>query len=348
MFLRRQPPSAILLRGLRSLTTSTAHNEATASLKRSHLYVPAASDRMLEKSLTTTSDVIVYDLEDSVPPAEADKAAARNRLAKFLQRDDLPPRERVAVRVNDISTPFFVDDIAAIASSKRVGSLVLPKVHAAEDLDVVSQALTAANRVVSNSLDLIASIESARASFNLGEIAGWKAKDTLGGTLTALLFAAEDYCADTSILRTPTRRELLQVYALFNRHCSQSVPVKRHRHGLCQLQGPGIFGGGMSRWATAGLHGKGHFTILFAFRVSQETAQQAIHPSQVDVIQSTFVPSSAEIERAAKIVAQMDREHAANRGATGLDGEMIDMPMILQARKILSIARAANLEIPEL
>lgn len=61
----------------------------------------------------------------------------------------------------------------------------------------------------------------------------------------------------------------------------------------------------------------------------------------------------------------MEREHALNRGATGLDGEMIDYPMIRQvflslsaavyeshtlpqAEKILQIARAANLKIPEI
>ena len=54
------------------------------SLRRSYLYVPASSDRMLEKSLTTKSDMIIYDLEDSVSPSPSDKASARNRLQKFL------------------------------------------------------------------------------------------------------------------------------------------------------------------------------------------------------------------------------------------------------------------------
>ena len=48
------------------------------------LLVPASSDKMLRKSLETRSDVIVYDLEDSVPPARADKNAARERLLNFL------------------------------------------------------------------------------------------------------------------------------------------------------------------------------------------------------------------------------------------------------------------------
>lgn len=47
--------------------------------------VPSSSEKMLNKSLVTKSDVIVYDLEDSVPPSAADKNGARNRLAQFIQ-----------------------------------------------------------------------------------------------------------------------------------------------------------------------------------------------------------------------------------------------------------------------
>jgi citrate lyase beta subunit len=51
---------------------------------RTGLLVPASSDKMLRKSLETPSDVIIYDLEDSVPPTRADKDAARDRLLDFL------------------------------------------------------------------------------------------------------------------------------------------------------------------------------------------------------------------------------------------------------------------------
>ena len=44
---------------------------------------------MLNKSLSTQSDIIVYDLEDSVPPTVADKDGARSRLAAFLQASPL-------------------------------------------------------------------------------------------------------------------------------------------------------------------------------------------------------------------------------------------------------------------
>ena len=53
-------------------------------LRRSYLYVPSSSDRKLNKSLETSSDVIIYDLEDSVPPSPTEKTAARTQLSNFL------------------------------------------------------------------------------------------------------------------------------------------------------------------------------------------------------------------------------------------------------------------------
>lgn len=56
---------------------------SSSALRRSYLYVPCSSLRMLEKSLSTDSDVIVYDLEDSVAPK--DKEYARQSLVDLLR-----------------------------------------------------------------------------------------------------------------------------------------------------------------------------------------------------------------------------------------------------------------------
>jgi citrate lyase subunit beta-like protein len=51
---------------------------------------------MLEKSLELPSDVIIYDLEDSVPPSETAKVEARKRLVDFL--DVCPCRSGVSLK----------------------------------------------------------------------------------------------------------------------------------------------------------------------------------------------------------------------------------------------------------
>jgi citrate lyase subunit beta-like protein len=306
---------------------------SSSSLSRSYLYVPSSSDRMLEKSINAGSDVIIYDLEDSVSPAPEDKLAARARLRKFLetQQERLKPMH-VAVRVNSISTPFFRDDISHIVSQPTVKSLILPKIHSHYDMDTVSEAVSVARKSFdSRPLRLIPSIESARAMFNLGSIASWKSSHgpVAGGVLSALLFAAEDYCADTSIIRTSTRRELLYTRSqiviaakAFQLDAIDMVCV--NYRDLSTLEDECIDG------RQLGFNGK-----------------QAIHPSQIALINSTFVPSPEEITRAAKILSAMEKAHGNQKGAVGLDGLMIDAPMIKQAQQIIDIAKTANLHIPE-
>jgi len=62
----------------------------------------------------------------------------------------------------------------------------------------------------------------------------------------------------------------------------------------------------------------------------------AIHPAQVDVINRAFVPTTAELERAKRIVALFAGNPGA--GTLGMDGEMIDRPHLVQAERILQLA----------
>ena len=55
---------------------------------------------------------------------------------------------------------------------------------------------------------------------------------------------------------------------------------------------------------------------------------------------AAFVPSAEEIERARKIIAIFEKN--PDVGAQGMDGEMIDRPHLLQARKILKMAGIAD------
>lgn len=72
---------------------------------------------MLQKSVSTGADTIIYDLEDSVAPSEKDKAAARGKLAEFLvSTKDALDTSRIAVRLNDVTTPFFERDLEQTVS----------------------------------------------------------------------------------------------------------------------------------------------------------------------------------------------------------------------------------------
>ncbi|PPR07105.1 hypothetical protein CVT24_010941 [Panaeolus cyanescens] len=295
------------------------NSELAHHLKRSYLYVPAASDKMLAKSTSLDADVLIYDLEDSVPPSATDKINARLRLKRFLEDNMESLRSKhVAVRTNDISTPFFQEDAAEILPNPLVKSLIIPKLHSPEDLNVVSEHVSKARQNTSTSslpLDLVPSIESAKAMVNLTSIAGWSSRhDPIhGGKLGALLFAAEDYCADTGILRTSSRAELL-----FTR---SQIVITAKAFGLGAVDMVCID------------YAKSLDVLREESTEARKlgfTGKQAIHPTQVAVINETFVPTKAEILRAVKILNAMSAAHKSQKGATRLDGQMIDAPMIKQ------------------
>lgn len=288
---------------------------------------------MLQKSLGTGSDVIIYDLEDSVAPSPEDKANARANLKKFLKDADIGPSSpQIAVRVNDISTPFFAEDVKEIVSNIKVNAVVLAKTHSAEDLDVISDAIRQAPLadVRAVPVEIIPSLESAKAMWNLRDIAAWKTKHEprVGGELGALMFACEDYCADTSIIRTPSRRELL--------YTRSQLVIAAKAFGLDAIDMVCIQYKDKDYLRDECVDGR-----QLGF-----TGKQAIHPSQVPIIQSTYGPTPEEILRAAKILKGMREAHASEKGAIGIDGEMIDAPMLKQATKIIAIAEAAGLTIP--
>ncbi|KAI0926889.1 hypothetical protein AcV5_007566 [Taiwanofungus camphoratus] len=257
---------------------------------------------MMEKSMSTNSDTIIYDLEDSVPPSVSDKDGARTRLQKFLTTKssvELPSPDRIAVRLNAINTPFFRDDIALALRFSRIRTLVLPKVNSGQDLHHVAREIYTATRLQptrnpeNQPLRLVASIESANSLLNLREIAGWQSEygPNLMVSLSALLVCVN--YKDLDYLKE---------------ECEDGRRL--------------------------GFNGK-----------------QAIHPSQVAIIQSTFVPNEKEILRAARILHRMKMAHDSQKGAIGLElegggKEMIDAPMIKQAENVIRIAKSADLEIP--
>ena len=76
----------------------------------------------------------------------------------------------------------------------------------------------------------------------------------------------------------------------------------------------------------------------FARRAARDgfTGMLAIHPAQVATINEAFSPGEEDIRRAERIVALFRENPGA--GALALDGEMIDKPHLVLARRIIALA----------
>ncbi|BEJ13998.1 hypothetical protein CspHIS471_0311720 [Cutaneotrichosporon sp. HIS471] len=289
--------------------------------------VPGSNPRMIEKSLSSPADSVAYDLEDAVAPSA--KPEARRLVAELLDSDRRPAGEVVA-RINAVGSGFEVDDLDTILRARHVQAIALPKTNDPEHLEwVVSriQALCPPDKQAGreNAVRVIGMIESAEAMLRIHEIAA-----AARGHLDALLFAAEDYCADVGIVRTPGRSELLYPRA--------KLVTTARAFGLGSLDLVCV-----------------NFKDPEALRIESEegmrlgfTGKQAIHPAQIDVIQAAYAPSEAAIRKAARVKFSFELHDSKGTGAYALDGVMIDAPVYKQAQNTLRLAQAAGLPIPNI
>ncbi|PWN21978.1 Phosphoenolpyruvate/pyruvate domain-containing protein [Microstroma glucosiphilum] len=185
--------------------------------RRSLLYVPGSSEKMLRKADSAGADTIVLDLEDSV--ADHQKGRAReavyhklNALAHPVEGNS-SGRSEMAVRINPPSGsgPLAGDDLELLLPLEQLECILLPKVESEEDVLFVISRAQQLRPKEAPPLSLILSVESPASLFRMPTILD-TVKKTAGVStagVTSLLFASEDFCHTAGITRTRSRRELL-------------------------------------------------------------------------------------------------------------------------------------------
>ena len=69
-----------------------------------------------------------------------------------------------------------------------------------------------------------------------------------------------------------------------------------------------------------------------------------IHPSQVDVVNRVFTPSKEESEFSRRVIEAFEKAKLEGKGATQLDGKLIENVHVAMAQRILNIAEITNLK----
>lgn len=288
-------------------------------LFRSLIFVPGNRSNMLERAITFDADIIMVDLEDSVPPGE--KIAARGVAKEWVSKlaNEAPrPNRKIMVRVNALDTGLTKDEVTAVAGPDLYGiSLGKPEsVWDVREADRILGAAEASAGLEHGRIKLIPWIESAKAVMAAQQMGAASPR------IVALAFGAEDYTNDMGIQRTDSGEEVYYPRA--------SVPVAARAAGVASLDSP--------------------FVALRdpdALRKDVQVARQmgyngkfAIHPSQIEVINEVFSPSEDEIAYARQVVEAWNRAEAEGRGSANLDGRMIDVPVIKRAQNLLDFADA--------
>ncbi len=285
---------------------------------RSMLFVPGDSEKKIAKSETVMPDAIILDLEDAVAPDN--KPAARAIVSAYLAANRGQRRCARYVRINPLTTPDALVDLAAIMGSAPDG-IVQPKAASAQEVIHLAHYLDAfeAQHGIARGTTRIVPVatEVPEALFSLGGYA------QVGPRLAGITWGAEDLAAAIGAIGNK------------NDDGGWSQPFALAR-SLC------LFGASAASVAaidTLYSDYKDDSGLAASSRQARRdgfAGRLAIHPAQVAIINDAFTPSEVEIAHAQKVVALF----AANPGVgvIGMDGLMLDMPHLVQAQKIIALA----------
>jgi citrate lyase subunit beta/citryl-CoA lyase len=283
-------------------------------IQRSFMFVPGSSEKMLTKAMGLDNlDVAMFDLEDGVPPSLKDDA--RELVATMLSKPPGGPAR--FVRLNAIATERMEADLQSVVVPGLEG-VVLPKVETAADVELVDRELSAREQragLAPGSVRVIASIESAGGLLNAPSIAATSSR------LMGLMFGAEDFGLDLGLStnRQGESRELIYARSAMIVACAAAK--------VQSIDGvwPDIHDfEGLTRDA------------LQARRLGF-TGKSTFHPGQIDIINQTFSPSPEEVAFAQRVVQAFEEAEAAGNAAVALGGQLIDLPIVERARRVLKL-----------
>lgn len=273
---------------------------------------------MFARALDLSADSLILDLEDSVPPGH--KAAARDAVCQWISTADFAGKECL-VRINPQDSAWGRDDLDAVLAATPDG-LVLPKVVTRSNVDAVDQIVTAAERDSglqerAVSLVLIAT-ELPEAVFHLHELA-------INARVDAMTWGAEDL---SGALGSQATRDELGNY----------LDVFRFVRAQCLLAAAAADVQAIDAVFVDYKNSKGLEKECREGAQMGYTGKITIHPDQIEIVNSAFTPTQHAIDEAQALIGAFEESSAEGKMAFSFNGQMVDVPHLKRARRILALA----------
>ncbi|MGE4431530.1 MAG: CoA ester lyase [Sphingobium sp.] len=285
---------------------------------RSLLFAPGDNEKKLAKAADAGADILILDLEDSVAPDRKDEARAVT--SAFIAGQPATERKsRFCIRINALDQPAALADLVAVMPHAP-DLIMLPKAGGPQDVARLScylDALEAAHDRTEPRTGIIPVVtETAAAPFTLGTYAEARL-DRLAG----LTWGAEDLA---TALGATTNRDESGQWALTFRLVRSMTLMAARAANVAAIET--LF---VDYRDEAGLRAssRGAFAEGFDGRI-------AIHPAQVAAINESFSPTAGQVDHARRVVAAF--AESPGSGTVGVDGKMLDIPHLAQARRLLA------------
>ncbi len=279
-------------------------------LFRSLIFVPGNNLRFLEKAKKLQADVVCFDLEDSVPDNEKNSA---RKLIKNALKSRSEYSSSIFVRTNSPLSGKIPSDLKEIVQ-KGIDGIVIPKVNNVSELKKIQKILSGLEKSKKlKPIQIIPSIESAEGVVNSYQIASF------GKRVNAIVFGIFDLLNDLGVEYTKD--------APGGKYSRYKIPVDAAAAGISAIDGI---------WQDLndlkGLKKDCNFGKSLGY-----SGKSVIHPDQISTVHKSFYPNKTEILWAKKVCKVYLESTKKGKGATTVDGKMIDEVQYKQAIALLDI-----------
>ncbi|WP_068547435.1 HpcH/HpaI aldolase/citrate lyase family protein [Thalassotalea crassostreae] len=279
--------------------------------RRSALYVPAHKTRYIDKSRNLFADCIIFDLQESVPPAR--KKHARELLVEQLQNSDFGYSERI-VRVNKLNSPWGEEDLQAIAQLD-IDAVLFPNIESAEQ---VQQAIAMLDKFGGSDKTIMVNIESPLGVLRSEEIAACSDR------LTTIIMGTTDLANSLRINNTLDRQGLLT-------YLSMCILTARAYHKNI-IDGP-------------------HFDLKdvqaceYSCRQARDLGfdgKAVIHPIQLTYTNDALTPKGEDVRRAKAIIKAMEQAKNEGQSVAVIDDRLIEPCLEQWAIRVICLYDKVN------
>ena len=281
-------------------------------LFRSLIFVPGNNSRFLEKAKKLQADIVCFDLEDSVPDNE--KVNAR-KLIKSALKSRKSYQSSIFVRTNSPTSGKITSDLKEIVQ-KGIDGIVIPKVNNIKDMKKIEKILSGLEKARKlKPIQIIPSIESAEGVVNTFSIASF------GKRVSAVVFGVFDLLNDLGVEYTKESDGA--------KYSRTKIPVDAHAAGVAAID---------AIWQDL-KDSKGLEKDCKIGKSLGYSGKSIIHPDQISVVHKLFHPNNSEILWAEKVCKIYIQSTKKGKGATTVDGKMIDEVHFKQAKALLELVK---------
>lgn len=279
-------------------------------LMRSLMFVPAHNPKLLDSAVRRDADVLLLDIEDSVPMC--DKQKSRDNIKEFAKRNDLNGK-LLFPRVNDRESGELLKDAYQL-TIKGISGFMYPKATQGEDIYFFGKLLETIEYEKGfpiGTFKIIPLIETAGAVINIKEICSACSR------VIAVAFGCEDYVTDlhgkhdTEGMSLMTARNLISIGA---RACGvlpiDTVHIKVH--DLDDLEK------NLKVGKNLGFEG-----------------MLVLNPKELPLVHQYYSPTQEEVDWAKEMIRLSEEAILEGKGVAVKDNKFIGPPMVKMAKNIL-------------